>query len=162
MKHIIITTILLFSLLPTASGQNTLRIDEYEICSNQLDTIMNDVLKDVEDGEIVLVTSVKKMTDDYQWYVDSYKYNPLRYDSNVIGYTIIRNTIILFTPCKEDTSIKEQICKKTNNHRKTFSCKPPPPKDRTYLDCKGNDGCKEWAYCIKKGKVFQFRKILLW
>jgi hypothetical protein len=137
--------------------QNTMRLDEYIVSSNQLDTIIDIVLSDVEDEDCISV-SAKKENNIYTIYISAYLSDFLEINSNILGYTPKGDKTIFFR-----SSIKDLVTKKTGGHKKTFSCIPPPTKDNPLLIL-GTDGVKEWVFSIDvdNGEILLLRKNLEW
>lgn len=129
--------------------QNTMRLDEYIVSSNQLDTIIDIVLSDVEDEDCISV-SAKKENNIYTIYISAYLSYFLEINSNILGYTPKGDKTIFFR-----SSIKDLVTKKTGGHKKTFSCIPQPPVV---------DGVKEWVFSIDvdNGEILLLRKNLTW
>lgn len=156
MKHILITFFLLVSMSTIGYGQNTMRLDEYTICSSQLDSIVNMVLSDVENEDYIVVTANKNGNNIYTISVSAFFSYNLHYRSSLLGYTKKGDKTIFFY-----SSAKDMISKKTDSHKKTFSCIPPPTKDNP-LPIISTDGVKEWFFRIEKGNILLLRKFLEW
>ena len=156
MKHILITIVLLVSISTIGNGQNTMRLDEYAICSSQLDSIINMVLSDVKNKNYIDISAKKDENNNYTIYVSAFSFNSLSYSSKIIGYTHKGDKTIFFY-----SSVKDMITKKKDSRKKTFSCIPPPTKDNP-LPILGTDGGKEWLFKIDNGEVILLRKILEW
>ena len=156
MKHILITIVLLVSISTIGNGQNTMRLDEYAICSSQLDSIINMVLSDVKNKNYIDISAKKDESNNYTIYVSAFSSPFLSYSSNIIGYTHKGDKTIFFY-----SSVKDMITKKKGSRKKTFSCIPPPTKDNP-LPILGTDGGKEWLFKIDNGEVILLRKILEW
>ena len=129
--------------------QNTMQLDEYIVSSNQLDTIIDIVLSDVEDEDCISV-SAKKENNIYTIYISAYLSDFLEINSNLLGYTPKGDKTIFFR-----SSIKDLVSKKTGGHKKTFSCIPQPPVV---------DGVMEWVFSIDvdNGEILLLRKNLEW
>ncbi len=156
MKHILITIVLLVSISTIGNGQNTMRLDEYAICSSQLDSIINMVLNDVENENYMVVSANKNGNIIYTISVSAFFSYNLHYRSSLLGYTQKGDKTIFFY-----SSAKDMISKKTDGHKKTFSCIPPPTKDNP-VPILGTDGVKEWFFRIENGNIILLRKFLEW
>ncbi|MBR5083079.1 MAG: hypothetical protein IKX33_00630 [Prevotella sp.] len=157
MKHIIITFFLFVSISTIGNGQNTMRLDEYSISSSQLDSIINMVLCDVGDKDYINVSAERNESNIYTIYVSAFSSDLLRYSTKIIGYSSRGDKTIFFR-----ASVKDMITKKTDGHKKTVRCSPPPNKNDVYLYVPALDGGKEWIFQIDNGKIILLRKILEW
>lgn len=156
MKQIIILIVLLVSISTIGNGQNTMRLDEYTICSSQLDSIINMVLCDVKNKNYIDISAKKDENNNYTIYVSAFSSPFLSYSSNIIGYTHKGDKTVFFY-----SSVKDMITKKKGSRKKTFSCIPPPTKDNP-LPILGTDGGKEWFFRIENGNILLLRKFLEW
>lgn len=149
MKRLLFLSLILISWIPKVSGQNVMILDEYEICSDTLNAIIDHVLTDVEEGEYISVMVCLDKDNNREICFSAESLKRLAYNSRETGYTKKGNTIILFS-----TSVKDMVCKKSaNNNRLTLYCTDYGPI---------LDGCKEWVFLLKEGKVFIKRKNLAW
>jgi len=156
MKQLLISIVLLVSISTIGNGQNTMKLDEYTICSSQLDSIINMVLNDVENEDYIDVYAEKNENNIYTIYVSAFLSSFLRYSSNIIGYAHKGNVTILF-----HTSVKDMVTKKTDSHKISFRCIPPPKKNDIFSVI-AKDGLKEWYFNIDNGEIIFLRKFLEW
>ncbi len=156
MKQIIILIVLLVSISTIGNGQNTMRLDEYTICSSKLDSIINMVLNDIENEDYIVISAKKNGNNIYTIFVSAFLSYKLHYRTSLLGYSQKGDKTILFY-----SSAKDMITKKKDSPPKTFSCIPPPTKDNP-LPVIGTDGVKEWFFSIDNGEIILLRKILEW
>lgn len=156
MKQTIITIVLIVFISAVGNGQNTMKLDEYTICSAQLDSIINMVLSDVDNEDYIIVSAKNNSNNNVTIYVSAILSNNLHYNSNIIGYTTKGNVTILFR-----SSSKDMITKMADSHTKTVSCIPPPKKNDMFPVI-GKDGLKEWYFSIDNGEIILLRKFLKW
>ena len=134
-----------------------MRLDEYSISSSQLDSIINMVLCDVGDKDYINVSAERNESNIYTIYVSAFSSDLLRYSTKILGYTSRGDKTIFFR-----ASVKDMITKKTDGHKKTVRCSPPPNKNDVYLYVPTLDGAKEWIFNIDNGKIILISKILEW
>ena len=85
-KQILIISFLLSSQLTIGFAQDIMRLDRYIVTSCQLDSIINMVLDDVEEGEIVGVSVKKNGNDNYMLFFSAFSPKDLSYSSRIMGY----------------------------------------------------------------------------
>lgn len=155
-KRILVLCFLLISLSTTGLGQNVMSLSRYRISSCQLDSIIDIVLDEVEEGEIVCVSAEKTGKNHYMLFLCAYSINDLQYSSRVLGYMQKQNKTILFRP-----SLNEFLTKDSINHILKVKCIPPPTKE-SLLSIPMKDGVKEWIFSLIDGSIFLERKTLKW
>lgn len=155
-KHALFLSFLLFSMSTIGLGQNVMSLHRYTINSCQLDSVINIVLDDVEEGEIVSVSAQKTGNNHYILFLRVYSINDLHYSPRVLGYMQKQNKTILFRPILNEFLVKDSI-----NHILNIKCIPPSKKDR-FLTIPMKDGVKEWIFSLIDGRVILIRKTLKW
>ena len=156
-KQILIISFLLSSQLTIGFAQDIMRLDRYIVTSCQLDSIINMVLDDVEEGEIVGVSVKKNGNDNYMLFFSAFSPKDLSYSSRIMGYIQKYKITILL-----DSSVKEFVAKHPINYKLKVKCIPPPSKGRRQITVRGTDGVKEWCYSLIDGRIILESKILKW
>ena len=148
---------LLSSQLTIGLAQDIMRLDKYVVTSCQLDSIINMVLDDIEEGEIVVVSAKKNGNDNYMLVFCAFSKNDLSYSSRIMGYIQKHDITILL-----DSSVKEFVTKHSTNYKLKVKCIPPPTKGRRQITVRGTDGVKEWIFNLIDGRIILKSKILKW
>ena len=156
MKHLITTLFLLFFASTIVNGQNVMYLDEYTICSCELDSIIDMVLIDAEKEDLICVSVKKVGINNFKIFISAFSSYNLHYNKNIIGYALKDNKTILFC-----SNAKDMISKKSDSHKLIVRC-IPPPNENSPLTVLGTDGLKEWFFRIDKGEIILLRKILKW
>ncbi len=155
-KHFLVSCFMLTFLPTTGLGQNVMNLPKYMISSSQLDSIINMVLDDVEDGDIVSVSAQKMGENHYMLFFSAYPIGDLQYSSDVLGCIQIQNVTILFRP-----SLNEFITKDSISHSLQVKCIPTQAKGK-FLTIPMKDGVKKWIFSLIDGCITLERKILKW
>ena len=131
-------------------------LDEYTICSIELDSIIDMVLIDAENEDFISLSVNKVGNSIFKIYVSAFSSCNLHYNKNIIGYALKDKKTILFY-----SNTKDMLSKKADGHKINVRC-IPPPNENNPLTVLGTDGLKEWFFRIDKGEIILIRKILEW
>ena len=139
-------------------GQSKMRLNPYKVNNSHLETIVDTIMTAVKTREYIDIKANKINEDEYVLYASFHSPAFLTYNPDIIGYTIINNTIIYFY-----SNTLELIKRDDSMKVADFRCRPPKTKNPTpkdnYLDLKGNDCGLEWTFLIRGNCVKMLRGV---